>query len=263
MNKNPVLVIAEKKYHEFYNNFALKNEIFEVFPYEDITEFLEHIHPDLVLIDCGFNVNKGLSLLRGFKSLYTSIPIIFTSEFSSEDIAIEVFRSGAREFLKKPYSIIELKKSIESLLKIKRSSKGKRKPLLLSDLELTRDNYSLSDTKLPINITDAIRYIEDNLRHDICLERLAKEASLSKFHFCKSFKKHTGMTPLKYVNAMRIEKAKMLLPKNDLNISKVAMEVGFNDISNFNKHFRKHTGVSPTIYKSIHNEMERGQQPPA
>lgn len=58
------------------------------------------------------------------------------------------------------------------------------------------------------------------------------------------------MNPMKFVTALRIERAKELLKKNDLTVSLVAKEVGFKDLSNFSRQFKKVTGVTPTAYRS-------------
>ncbi len=99
------------------------------------------------------------------------------------------------------------------------------------------------------NIKHVIGYIESNLWSKLDLENLAQIAKLSKFHFCRKFKRHVGINPMKYVNTRRIEKAKELLKKRDLSVSLVASEVGFRDLSNFIRQFKKRTGLAPNAYR--------------
>ncbi len=61
---------------------------------------------------------------------------------------------------------------------------------------------------------------------------------MSKFHFCRIFKKYVGITPMQYAINMRLKKAMTLLQRKDLSISTVAMKAGFRDLSEFNKQFK-------------------------
>jgi AraC-like DNA-binding protein len=101
----------------------------------------------------------------------------------------------------------------------------------------------------PQNILDVVAFIEANLWSPLELNLLAEKAHLSKFHFCRFFKRHIGMNPMKFVASLRIERAKELLKQDGLTVSSVANEVGFKDISNFIRQFKKATGVTPTTFR--------------
>jgi transcriptional regulator GlxA family with amidase domain len=100
-----------------------------------------------------------------------------------------------------------------------------------------------------VNLHKAIRFIENNLSQVIHLDRVAKEANIGRYHFCRLFKKRVGISPMRLVTFMRIEKAKKLLEKAELTISDVASDSGFNDISSFIKQFKKITGLTPAGYR--------------
>jgi AraC-like DNA-binding protein len=102
-----------------------------------------------------------------------------------------------------------------------------------------------------IDFHNAIRYIEENLSNVICLDDIAEKANVSKYHFCRLFKKRVGMSPLRFATCMRIEKAKELLKNDDLTISTAAANVGFNDISSFIKQFKRLTGMTPSSYRKF------------
>jgi AraC-like DNA-binding protein len=84
---------------------------------------------------------------------------------------------------------------------------------------------------------------------------VAKAVNTSTFHFCKIFKKATGLNFTEYVSRVRVEKARNLLLNPNLRISEIAYEVGFQSLTHFNRVFKKITGQSPTDY--------RGQLAPA
>jgi AraC-like DNA-binding protein/ligand-binding sensor protein len=93
-------------------------------------------------------------------------------------------------------------------------------------------------------------YIETHQFEPITLEEIAHALNVSMFHFCRSFKKATGLTLVTYLNRLRIEKAKILLRNNSLRISEIAYEVGFQSLTHFNRIFRKLVDCSPTEYRS-------------
>ena len=74
---------------------------------------------------------------------------------------------------------------------------------------------------------------------------------LSPSYFSSSFKQYTGYSLIDYTNAKRIRLAtKLLVAKRNASISEIAMHVGFNNMSNFNRAFRKYAGCTPSEYIS-------------
>jgi transcriptional regulator GlxA family with amidase domain len=108
----------------------------------------------------------------------------------------------------------------------------------------------------PQNILEVVDFIESNLLSPLELAGLAEKAHLSKFHFCRIFKRYVGLNPMKYVAALRIEHAKTLLKKGDLTVSVVANQAGFKDMSNFIRQFKKMTGVTPSMYRDMARSRE-------
>jgi AraC-like DNA-binding protein/ligand-binding sensor protein len=99
-------------------------------------------------------------------------------------------------------------------------------------------------------IRRAKEYIVENQTEDLSLGQVAKAVNTSTFHFCKMFKKATGLNFTEYVSRVRVEKARNLLLNPNLRISEIAYEVGFQSLTHFNRVFKKITGQSPTDYRS-------------
>ena len=99
-------------------------------------------------------------------------------------------------------------------------------------------------------IKRAKEYVASHLSDSIRLGKIARALNISAFHFCRIFKQRTGLTFTGYLNRVRIEKAKILLGNNDLRISEIAYDVGFQTLTHFNRTFRKLVGRSPTDYRS-------------
>ena len=81
------------------------------------------------------------------------------------------------------------------------------------------------------------------------VKSLVAMPAASTFHFCKMFKKATGMTFTDYLARVRIEKVKNLLLNPHKRVSEAAYEAGFQSLSQFNRVFRRIAGESPTVYR--------------
>ena len=96
-----------------------------------------------------------------------------------------------------------------------------------------------------------LQHIEANFTHDLAEADLAKLTKQSTSSFSRSFRKHTGMTFVHYVNGLRIELACQHLSQADLNIGDICYEVGFNNISNFNRQFLALKGMPPSKFRHL------------
>ena len=90
-----------------------------------------------------------------------------------------------------------------------------------------------------------IRYLNDNITKNICLDKLAKKFFVSKFYLCRAFKKHNGISVHGYVNRKRVMYAKQLIDSGE-TASSAAYKVGFGDYSAFYRAYVKTIGKAPT-----------------
>jgi AraC-like DNA-binding protein len=101
----------------------------------------------------------------------------------------------------------------------------------------------------PEQITRARQYIEANSQEELFLAGVARQVGMSTCHFCKRFRKVTGVNFTRYVSRVRVEKAKNLLLNRNNRVSEVAFEVGFQSLTSFNRLFKIYAGQSPTEYR--------------
>ncbi|MFJ4455017.1 AraC family transcriptional regulator [Pseudomonas sp. NPDC089392] len=91
-------------------------------------------------------------------------------------------------------------------------------------------------------------YCESRLAEKITLEDLAELCGLERYQFLKYFKQTVGMTPHAWLVRLRLERACLLLARNEWQVSRIAQEVGFYDHSHFTRAFRQAFGVAPSHY---------------
>ena len=101
----------------------------------------------------------------------------------------------------------------------------------------------------PPAVTNAKHYVETHLGELVSLEQIVQHVGVSRFYFCKLFKKATGMTLTEHVSRMRLEKAKALLVDPQHRISEIAFAVGFGSIPQFNSVFKRYLGLTPTEFR--------------
>jgi AraC-like DNA-binding protein len=98
-------------------------------------------------------------------------------------------------------------------------------------------------------IEKIISFINHNYTRDISLIEIASMAFMNPSAFCRYFKENTGKTYIQYVTDMRIGYACKLLILNNLNVSQICLECGFDSLSHFNRTFKQITQYTPTQYQ--------------
>lgn len=96
---------------------------------------------------------------------------------------------------------------------------------------------------------ESAMFIDDNADRELDLESLAKMCDSSAFHYLRVFAKVVGATPHQYLLRARLRRAARLLAEGDRSITDVALDVGFNDLSNFVRTFHRAAGVSPRAFR--------------
>ena len=88
-------------------------------------------------------------------------------------------------------------------------------------------------------------------RRDDGLDGLAGAVSLSPYHFARSFRATTGMTPHAFVTEHRLMVARDRLLRGDASVTGIALSVGFSNISHFRRLFRRRYGVAPAGLRAV------------
>ncbi len=99
-------------------------------------------------------------------------------------------------------------------------------------------------------VMQVVQLIEEAPGSDLGLERLAALAGLSPYHFLRTFEQAAGTTPHQYVVRARLRLAAQRLADAPDKIIDIALDCGFEDVSNFNRAFRAEFGASPRAYRA-------------
>lgn len=94
-------------------------------------------------------------------------------------------------------------------------------------------------------LNTVLYYLENHSELPLCVSDLAKLACLSEDRFGHLFRECIGMPPLRYLNSLRLRKAKNLLQNNEHSVTEIARIVGFQDYNHFGRLFRQRYGCTP------------------
>lgn len=114
---------------------------------------------------------------------------------------------------------------------------------------LCEPTLSLPDGKFK-NVID---YINDNYCNDISSAELSRHFGYDEAYFCRRFKSVTGLTPMNYIQILRLESAKKKIRSRQLKISEISAACGFKDASYFTRCFKKRYGITPARYAQAKN----------
>ena len=101
-----------------------------------------------------------------------------------------------------------------------------------------------------------VKYIEDNISNSFRVDELAEIACMQPSYFIKKFKASFGVTPITYINKMKMYKAMTVLASSDCSVEKAGEKVGISDNSYFSKLFRQYCYTTPAEYRKMFNKFQ-------
>jgi AraC-like DNA-binding protein len=100
-------------------------------------------------------------------------------------------------------------------------------------------------------VRKAITTIRERYDEPLSLDDLARSATMSKYYFLRTFRCYTGMTPVRFLSAVRIHEAKRLLFATPMNVAEISVQVGYGSLGTFTRRFTECVGLSPTLYRQV------------
>ena len=189
---------------------------------------------------------KGVSYKSAFEELGECLMVEFEAEYSGESPEVRNF------------GIKHKNDFINSMINLERNWTFKKPAYefycmaglyeMLSKLykQELLGYYSSSKYKM---IEPALKYLEENYANtELSSDDMASISGISSVYFRKLFSTVFGQSPMRYLQMVRMEKAKDMLSGDYIPISEIAESVGFKSIYHFSKTFKKITGYTPTEY---------------
>ncbi len=114
------------------------------------------------------------------------------------------------------------------------------------NLNYPRDYYNITYQR----VSEVVEYININYKEQLSLTELSKQFYFSPFYLSRLFKKVTGFSLVEYINSIRVKEAQELLKRSNKKISEIAFEVGYDNITHFERVFKQITNLSPRAYRN-------------
>jgi len=256
IKKKSLLLIDDNDDFRFYlrDNLKFTYVIYEASNGAEAWNLALSVQPDLIVSDIMMPEMNGIELCTKIKSdaRVSHIPVILLTARSSEEQRIEGFKTGADDYITKPFNFEVLEARINNLLKQREKfQKTFRKTLDIKSSEL---QITPLDVKF---IEKAVKVVEAHVSSpDFSIEDLGMELGISRSYVFKKILALTGKTPLEFIRTIRLQHAVQLLEKSQLSVREVAYKVGFNNPKYFTKYFKEQYNILPSDYAASKKDLE-------
>jgi signal transduction histidine kinase/ligand-binding sensor domain-containing protein/DNA-binding response OmpR family regulator len=254
--KRSLLLVEDNDDFRFYlkDNLKFLYTIYEAKNGAEGWNMILEQQPDLIVSDIMMPEMDGIELCTKIKSdeRVSHIPVILLTARSSEEQRLEGFKTGADDYITKPFNFEVLEARINNLLRRReKSQKTFRNTLEVKSSEL---QITPLDVKF---IENAVKCVEKNVSaSDFSVEDLATELGISRAYVFKKILALTGKTPLEFMRTIRLQHAAQLLEKSQLSVREIAYKVGFNNPKYFTKYFKEQFNLLPSDYAASKKKDE-------
>lgn len=211
-------------------------------------DMVQKLIPDLVISDLMMPNMDGLQLTELMKNNDHSshIPVILLTAKSAIESRLQAMKSGADDYVTKPFSPVLLEARVENILEQRKRLQDRYRRHLL-ELEPTKVEMASQDE---IFLAKLLNFMEKNIDNsELTVEDMVSEMAYGRTVFFNKLKGLTGLAPIEFIRELRIKRAAQLLKSGEYNVSQVTYMVGMSDSRYFSKCFKKVYGMTPTEYK--------------
>ncbi len=120
----------------------------------------------------------------------------------------------------------------------------------VNDFFQTIIRYTVTQRDAQVNYFDMVNtYIQEHYQEDFLFEDLADKIGISYSYMRKIVKDETGKSLIDNLNMLRMEQAKKLLLDTQMNVTEIALQVGYRNVQSLNRYFKKYEGISPNQFR--------------
>jgi len=249
--KKTILLIDDNDQFRSYFKRLFGNDfhIVESKTCNSIVEQLPSINASLIIADF-FLDKSGITFSSKIKSMkdFRHIPIILLTAVGSENDMLEAMESGTNDVLRKPVDeklfVTKIKKLITELEVFE--------DYLLHQITLADQSATLSKEEKEF-LDHCIHVITANFQNEsFNAQELALQCNMSYSNLYKKIKSMCALSISEFIRSVRLRRAAELILQSQMNISEIAMEVGFLDLKYFRQKFKEVYGISPSQYLKEH-----------
>lgn len=224
-------------------------------------QVLKSTRVDLIVTDVSMPQMDGLEFVKTVKKNkeFSHLPILFVSANSDENDRLLGLKSGAVDYINKPFVIEEVLLKLSNILLMRQKiQQHLLQAMMISKGEVkkeTEESDKVAEQKDEMLNPDLRRFMKilEEKYADPALqtEGLASEMMMSLSTLFRKIKSLTGKTPVDLLNEYRLNKAMQYLanPQDDTPIAEIALKCGFSDASYFSKKFKDQYNISPSQYR--------------
>lgn len=202
--------------------------------------------PDIIISDIMMPIKNGIELCNTLKvdERTSHIPIILLTAKAGEENEIEGIKTGADDYITKPFNNKLLTLKVEKLLEnIKKLQERFSQEVFLKSTEISISSTDELFLNRLQDILDA-KLVESTFNTEV----FCKSISMSRMQLHRKLKALFNMTTSEFIRSQRLKLAADLLKNSDVTVSQVGYSVGFNDPAYFSKRFKETYNYTPTQY---------------
>jgi len=212
---------------------------------EGIQDAIKQI-PDLIISDLMMPEADGVDLSNTLKAneKTSHIPIILLTAKADRDTKLDGLKTGADDFLTKPFDNEELLVRIQNLI-------SQRDNLQAKYTQTLKVGPSKIKVESPdeLFIRKVLEIAEQHLSNsEFTVDAFQKEIGMSRMQLHRKLKALTNFSASEFIRDIRLQRAADLLATNHINVTEVAYSCGFNSVSYFTQCFSEKYGMSPSSY---------------
>ncbi|MBP1988759.1 helix-turn-helix domain-containing protein [Paenibacillus eucommiae] len=242
-----IFIVNPDEHHNYYLEYEETVEVVNLLFYPEIIDYA-------LLCSSEQSELMDFFYIQPFLKEKARLTSILKLDVGATEVVRNLVQKIENEFLAKHAGYQILIKLMFNELILRLSRYYAERPKLVEGPSSPKD----SQPYIKDSFRRVIGYIERHYNTDITLGKLVSIASCGERQLSRVFKETTGLSIINYIHKIRIEKAKLLLLHNaGIQISSVSAEVGFSDVSYFNKIFKRLVGISPREHQDLEQQIER------
>jgi len=207
-------------------------------------------NPDLIVSDILMPKMDGYKFCSLIKATIeiSHIPVILLTSKSEDEDQLHGLEVGADDYIAKPFNIKILEARIKNII----SSRKRLKEKFSKDLIYKPADIVITSTDEKF-LNKALKTVENNIsNHEFDVDLFAREMAMSQSTLYRKLKSLTGESTNNFIKEFRLKQAAKILQNNEVQVSEVALMVGFDDPAYFAKSFKQKFGKSPSEYTKVH-----------